>query len=91
MSRCLEPLRAQVITSRHVDIMSGHVYEGNTVATPSFLKGLVSGEQNVALSSTLSLHICVAKFHAALRAYSSCREVSSGVLSSNFGAQRFRS
>ena len=34
--------------------------------------------ENVALSSALSLYIFLAKFHAALWAYSSCREVSSG-------------
>ena len=42
-------------------------------------------------TGALSLYILLAKFHAALRAYSSCREVSSGVLSSDFGAQGFRS
>ena len=50
-----------------------------------------TSEWNVALSSALSLNISRAKFHAALRAYSSCLEVSSGVLSSNFGAHGFRS
>ena len=50
-----------------------------------------TGESNVALSSALSWKFFLAKSHAALRAHSSCLEVSSGVLSPNLGAQGFRS
>ena len=45
------------------------------------------GEQNVALSLVLSLQTLFARSHASLRARRSCYKVSSGVLSSTFGAQ----
>ena len=52
---------------------------------------IFTGEYNAVLSLALSLYIFLARSHAALRAHSSCREVSSGVRSSNVGAQGFRS